>query len=179
MMHAAAQEGQPYHLAILDLMMPEMDGYEVTTTIRRREGAAKHTPIIAMRAHAMDGEREKCLATGMDDYLSKPVNVEELGNMLEKWLSVSSTPPAIVITIEKDDSTPVDMERLLYVASGDEELLQELVELYLNQTSETIKRLNAAVATGDAGEVNRLAHSYIGGSATCGMNPIVTLLRDL
>jgi two-component system sensor histidine kinase/response regulator len=171
-----------YDLILMDCQMPEMDGYEATAAIRARETDARRIPIIAMTAHALEGERAKCLAAGMDDYVSKPVKMEELEKLLANWLPVSSASTEEAGALEKlgkDDSPPVDLERL-YLAMGDKpEELQETLEIYLEQMEDSLKRLTAAITAGDASEIDLIAHDCAGVSANCGMTAVVAPLREL
>jgi two-component system sensor histidine kinase/response regulator len=173
----------PYDIVLMDCQMPQMDGYEATKEIRRREGTNKHTVIIAMTANALEGESEKCLASGMDDYISKPVNVEELQRLLERWQPSAQNLENFADTNQNSPvdsiSPPVDMEQLQDATSGDEDLMRELIELYLQQMSEGLEKLRSSAKAGAPDEIKRLAHTLVGGSAACGMAAVVPLLREL
>ena len=198
----AALDKQSYDLIFMDLMMPEMGGLEATMEIRRRQQHQTEFPnfknpiiIVAMTASAMQGDREKCLAAGMDDYLAKPVRLEDMRGIIEKWGakavataisavtngSFSSSPSAASIEAHagQQDVESVDLQRLLEFTDGDPDSFRELVTLYVSQTSEQLEQLEAAVRSSVAGEVRRIAHSCAGASATCGMRRLVPLLREL
>jgi CheY-like chemotaxis protein/HPt (histidine-containing phosphotransfer) domain-containing protein len=197
----AALDMQPYDLIFMDVMMPEMGGLEATRLIRERQAQPSRFPfyktpiiIVAMTANAMQGDREKCIAAGMDDYLAKPVRLEDIRAIVERWGSAAGSaetggaaaappqPVAVNGSVPAPapaEAPPVEMERLLDFTDGNPDNLKELVTLYLNQTSEQMGQLDVAVRTGAAQEVRRLAHSCAGASATCGVRQLVPLLREL
>ena len=183
---------KPYDLIFMDVMMPEMDGLEATRAIRKlqQKGEMEHFKsrivIVAMTAQAMQGDREKCLEAGMDDYLAKPVRPTDVRAIIERWAAElnqpistpSAAPPAAAVSANGDES-PVEMERLLDLGGGSAESLRELVELYIQQTTGQLAQLETAVRTNQPEMVRHVAHSCAGASATLGMKHLVPVLREL
>ena len=108
-----------YDVVLMDCQMPEMDGYEATAEIRRREGQTKHTIIVAMTANALQGDRETCIAAGMDDYICKPVKSEDLAQVLQRVFADTTDDKAVSTCVSEEISPPVDMVRLHEVAGDD------------------------------------------------------------
>jgi HPt (histidine-containing phosphotransfer) domain-containing protein len=163
----------------MDCQMPEMDGYEATAEIRRLERGQRHTPIVAMTAHALEGDREKCIAAGMDDYVSKPVRTEALQDALARFL-IGITPLTTNGGEKKDESSPVDTKRLHEAFGEDEsEEFVELVNLYLSDMAGNLNRIEAAIRLWDCEGVSLVAHGSAGASANCGMTAVVEPLRKL
>ncbi|NUP90298.1 MAG: PAS domain-containing protein [Candidatus Sumerlaeia bacterium] len=179
----AALEAKRYDVLLTDIQMPEMDGYELTRAIRRREANGVHLPIIAMTANAMKGDRELCLAAGMDEYVSKPVRTTDLANALNRCLSRSDAEPGD----EPDDACgetvatagPVDLTSLRHTAAGDEGFVREMIELYLGQTAEEITEIEDAVATGRDDALAKVAHTLKGASASFGAHAMSQLAREV
>ena len=198
-----AFEKHTFDLIFMDIMMPEMGGIEAAAEIRARQRQRSQYPnykspmiIVAMTANAMQGDREKCLAAGMDDYLAKPVRPEDIRAILERWgerashenVDLELKPSRTDAAAGAADNAahngtagepPVDLDRLLDFTDGNADNLRELITLYIDQTSGQIKQLETAVEGSVAAEVRRLAHSCAGASATCGMRRMVPLLREL
>ena len=166
----------PYDLVLMDCQMPEMDGYEATAEIRRREGTTKHTPIVAMTAHALAGDRANCIAAGMDDYISKPVKSEELERVLERLLFANEPVAADEPVPEETLPAPIDRERV-FEALGEDPV--EMLDLYLFDMDRNLEKLATAIEAGKADEINSLAHNCAGVSATCGIIAMVAPMREL
>ncbi len=169
----------PFDLVIMDCEMPEMDGYEATHEIRkwrdsedeelRKKGSL---PIIAMTAHALAGERERCLKAGMDDFLSKPVSPQILAETLKKWLSRTAIEQEDKIVIEehRGAKNPVvlDHDALMDRLNNNKQLYRMVMEMFLEKTPQTIAELQAAIAQEDGKQTHLLAHNLKGTAANLG-----------
>jgi polar amino acid transport system substrate-binding protein len=170
-----------YSLVLMDCQMPEMDGYEATGAIRHLEKGLHRTPVIAVTANAMQGEREKCLAAGMDDYLSKPIKKEALMEILERWLKSADDAPSFRENPKADETTNdlINWASLQEVTDDVPEMMEQIINLYLKQTRQQLDGLAEAIQFGDADEIYRIAHKCLGSSATCGISGMIEPLMEL
>jgi signal transduction histidine kinase/DNA-binding response OmpR family regulator len=188
----------PYDAVLMDCQMPIMDGYEATARIRRKEQAApgsRRTPIIALTANALEGDRERCLAAGMDDYLSKPLRQEALQETLARWLPAgrTATPavapdaggtpragdaPADAMASATLDRKALDALRAMERA-GVPNMFEKVVALFLRTTPDQIRELRQVIGRADAGAVRTTAHSLKSTSATLGATRLAALCKDL
>jgi two-component system sensor histidine kinase/response regulator len=159
----SALEAQSFDAVLMDVQMPEMDGFEATVAIREKEKAiGTHVPIIALTAHAMKGDRERCLAGGMDGYVSKPVQAEELFKAVE---GPHGTSPA-TRKVNDHTSEVLDRELALTRVDGDEGLLADLAKLFCEESPKLLFAIEDAVARKDAAALKRAAHSLKGSMST-------------
>ena len=184
-----------YAAILMDCHMPEMDGFEASREIRKREGASKHTPIIAMTASAMRGDRERCLAAGMDDYLAKPVRLHELRGRLRRWSGVSEpdAPPdwGTAETVDScDQPSPegaeidpqVPLRMRAFRIPGDEDPVVRLIDLFLRHAPARLAGMRAALQEADARALQEAAHALGGSASTLGalrMRELCAELEDL
>lgn len=185
---------------LLDVMMPLLDGHATARALRQREALAApppaRLPIIAITAKAMSGDREACLAAGMDEYLTKPFTEMQLRAVLERYLPDRSTPssspptpapnhpaagsasPSLVPHAGAIDPE-IDRARLDELAAGDPAALREILALYFEKIDELFTQLDTALTAGDRAALKLLAHRSAGSSATCGMRAASRAFRTL
>lgn len=182
-----------YAAVLMDVQMPNMDGYEATKEIRRRQGEVsdQRTPIIAMTANAMEGDREKAIEVGMDDYLSKPVRQEQLAEVLKRWISTERGQVEVDVSREVADGAddtevarptldPKVLESLRELQQeGETDILAEIMHLFVEDAPSRIEQLRRAAEDGDAGSVGRISHSLRGSSGNMGARRMQELCEQL
>ncbi len=184
----------PFQLILMDCHMPEMDGFEATRAIRKAEAVSgTHIPIIAMTANAMMGDRETCIAAGMDDYISKPVTLQRLRDVLAQWVPLAppaSAPPTDDKSLREQEmqtnqAEPLDqriLAQLYELQEGSEDephIVLLLIDIFLNDTPTTLATLRLAVAEQNADRLHKTAHSLKGSCATIGALTLADYAREL
>jgi CheY-like chemotaxis protein len=199
-----ALERQAYDVVLMDVQMPEMDGLEATRHIRRQWPGEQGPYIVAMTANAMEGDREACLAAGMDDYVSKPIRVEELVGALSRVrplgerespnggdgeMGSAEAPPSMEqeadgtgaeqTMVDHQVLDPTALETLLEIVGGEPALLGELIDSFLEEAPPLVDTLRQALEQGDAAELRRAAHTIKSSSNDFGATTLAELCQEL
>lgn len=186
---------EPYDLILMDCQMPVMDGYAATGAIRTWEKSAEvpRLPIIALTANAMEGDRERCIEAGMDDYLAKPFSVEQLAQILSRWLpqaghhgadsSGTAATPALVAAKSIPAPQAIDMAAIKKITNlqseGQPDLLGRLVSLFLTNTDRLVKEIETGLSGQDADTVRLAAHTLKSSSANLGAMRLSKICADI
>ncbi|MGB3693296.1 MAG: response regulator, partial [Spirulinaceae cyanobacterium] len=175
-----------YDVILMDVQMPEMDGLEATTRIRRELPEAQRPRIIALTASAMQGDQEECLAAGMDDYISKPIRIEELVKALYKCQSFEENPvtlPELSNPEPESESSVINAEALEEIKdmAGEDaaEFLVEMIDCYLGESPELMAAIEQAISDDNANALRNSAHSFKSNSATLGATKLTQLCKEL
>jgi CheY-like chemotaxis protein/HPt (histidine-containing phosphotransfer) domain-containing protein len=193
-----AYESRPFDVVLMDVQMPVMDGLTATKTIRASEArnpGRRRLPIMALTAYAMRGDRERCLAAGMDEYLTKPVKPEELSAALSRLLDVSAPEPLRAsgrkeAAPKRNEAVPVvagdaapeagfDFSAALTYVGGDRELLDELLGIFVEDAPVRMEAIRRAIAGGEATELTREAHTIKGALKVIGATTAAGLAQGL
>ncbi len=177
---SALEEGQgKYDVVLMDVQMPEMDGYEATRAIRESGKPWADIPIIAMTAHAMQGDKEKCLQAGMNDYVTKPIKTDVLFEVLKKWCNNKQERNENMNEQTQTSSCPINVESALERCAGDREFLNEMLVEFMDIAAEQLKRISDIIEEGNAQELAKLAHSLKGASANLGAEAVSAIALEL
>ena len=194
----AAQAGE-FDLVLMDCQMPVMDGFAATAEIRRHEqhaGHARTLPIIAITANALQGDREACLAAGMDDYLSKPFTQQELGIAIARWIALPRAASVHHADLETEAPAPqpaaaaapasaelnlqaLDNIRALSAGASGEALLERVIHAFTSDTPRQLASLRAAVEAQDTEALRKVAHSLKSSSANVGFDALAQLCKEM
>lgn len=184
---AEATAKQRYDLILMDCQMPEIDGFSATAAIRAQEassGTVRRTPIIALTANAMEGDREKCLAAGMDDYLSKPFSQEQLRSVVQRWITAApSADSTVTPTLPSPRSSTVDISAWDNLLSSQQpeqpNLLHRALATYLTDSVLLIERIRSSIQVGDSASLAAAARSLKSSSAQLGAHALANHCQTL
>ena len=175
---------ESFDAVLMDCQMPRLDGFAATAAIRRREqaaGARRRLAIIALTANAIEGDRERCLAAGMDDYLSKPFTREQLAQVLGRWLEAARPDPSAAPPAEP--ATALDPHGLEAIRaldpSGRSGLLAKVVGRYLEDAPARLEQMRVGIQAGDAAALAKAAHTIKSASAQLGAERLAALCKEL
>jgi CheY-like chemotaxis protein/HPt (histidine-containing phosphotransfer) domain-containing protein len=186
--------GGDYAAVLMDCQMPVMDGYQATREIRRRERASRHTPILALTAHVLLTERDKCLQAGMDDYLTKPLRADLLRTALLRWTVARRTPasetrrrwtpppadPGSSTASTASELSELSVDGLAHLSElNDEERPPRLLELFLDRTPPLIDALVGATRNGTLTDVHSLAHKLKGSCLAIGAERLAAIAEHM
>ena len=184
-----AWERQSFDAVLMDVQMPVLDGFEATAVIREREAhTGRHTPIIAMTANAMKGDRERCLAAGMDGYVAKPVEREELLNAIDKAVSVNQSSAGIQpksgsraaeSSIAQPTNGIIDLKAAHSRIPGGTEAVKRMAQLLIDECPKMIREIQDGLAAGDAVRFQRGAHTLKGSADVFGASQVVEVAKRL
>jgi CheY-like chemotaxis protein len=180
---------ESYDLILMDCQMPDMDGYETTRRIRSRPSADHQVPIVALTAHALDEDRQKCVEAGMDDYLSKPFSQQQLASAIGPWLKNAEEQSEKIIETQEEDETDgsdqefIDLKALhqirLLDRDGSAGILNKVLQIYLQDSSKLVARVEEAVREKKPEDLKTLAHTLKSSSAQVGALKLSDLCREL
>jgi CheY-like chemotaxis protein/HPt (histidine-containing phosphotransfer) domain-containing protein len=185
------QNSRGYDLVLMDCQMPEMDGFETTRRIRVNEAEnGQHIPIVAMTANAMQGDREACLESGMDDYVAKPVTLNSLQQVLDRYMPCKTDKDdPLSDELQAEDRPGEGYEGILdqnaldsirdLQSEIDSNLLNELIELFLSEGPKLIENIEKAISTNDSKAIQFAAHRLKGSSAYLGVIKVRSLCSEM
>jgi CheY-like chemotaxis protein len=165
----------------MDVQMPEIDGFEATSAIRAREQTTgRRLPIVAMTAHAMKGDRDRCLEVGMDAYVSKPIQPKELFEVIESFQGViQSAAPEQKSESATGTTQLLAPEQMLEQFMGNRQLMQEVIDAFLQECPKLLDQMHDAITQHDSKSLKRAAHTLKGSSRYFSVGAAIDLAQDL
>ena len=174
-----ALDREKFDLVLMDIQMPEMDGWQATSAIRRSEElSGRHLPIIAMTAHAMKGDRRRCLDAGMDEYISKPIQSEELVRVVKLFANTNGA-SKLGTSARSATRPPFERKKALAQLDGAEQVLQEVISMFLEDAPRRMEQIHLAIQKRDGSRLQNSAHALKGAAGCLAAQPVAAAARAL